>query len=90
MRINLGRTGVALITPFKENGEVDYNALGNLIDYLITGGVDFLVSMGTTGESAVLSASEKHDVVSFTKAKINHRVPFVLGLGGNNTSCDHF
>lgn len=86
MRINLGRTGVALITPFKENGEVDYNALGNLIDYLITGGVDFLVSMGTTGESAVLSASEKHDVVSFTKAKINHRVPFVLGLGGNNTS----
>ena len=86
MRINLGRTGVALITPFKENGEVDYDALGNLIDYLITGGVDFLVSMGTTGESAVLSVSEKHDVVSFTKAKINHRVPFVLGLGGNNTS----
>lgn len=85
MKIDIGRTGVALITPFKEDREVDYDGLANLIDYLIQEGADFLVSMGTTGESAVLSKQEKIEVVAFTKKKINGRVPFVLGLGGNNT-----
>ena len=85
MKIDLGRTGVALITPFKEDREVDYDGLSNLIDYLIREGADFLVSMGTTGESVVLSKQEKIEIVAFTKKKINGRVPFVLGLGGNNT-----
>jgi 4-hydroxy-tetrahydrodipicolinate synthase len=85
MKIDIGRTGVALITPFKEDREVDYDGLANLIDYLIREGADFLVSMGTTGESAVLSKQEKMEVVAFTKKKINGRVPLVLGLGGNNT-----
>ncbi len=85
MIIDIGRTGVALITPFKEDREVDYEGLSNLIDYLIREGADFLVSMGTTGESAVLSKQEKTEVVTFTKKKINGRVPFVLGIGGNNT-----
>ncbi len=85
MKIDIGRTGVALITPFKEDREVDYDGLSNLIDYLIREGADFLVSMGTTGESAVLSKQEKMEVVAFTKKKINGRVPLVLGLGGNNT-----
>jgi len=85
MKIDIGRTGVALITPFKEDRDVDYDGLSNLIDYLIREGADFLVSMGTTGESAVLSKQEKMEVVAFTKKKINGRVPLVLGLGGNNT-----
>jgi 4-hydroxy-tetrahydrodipicolinate synthase len=57
-----------------------------LIEYLIGGGPEFLVSLGTTGESSVLSKEEKIEVVAFTKKRINGRVPFVLGIGGNNTS----
>ena len=79
-------TGVAMVTPFKKDRSIDFNGLENLVEYLIDGGVDFLVSMGTTGESAVLSQKEKDEVVSFTKNKVNGRLPFVLGLGGNNTA----
>jgi len=86
MKIELGRTGVALITPFKEDREIDYEGLSSLIEYLIGGGPEFLVSLGTTGESSVLSKEEKIEVVAFTKKRINGRVPFVVGIGGNNTS----
>ena len=79
-------TGVAMVTPFKKDRSIDFNGLENLVEYLIDGGVDFLVSMGTTGESAVLSQKEKDEVVSFTKNIVNGRLPFVLGLGGNNTA----
>jgi len=78
-------TGVALITPFNEDLSVDYVGLENLLNNVIDGGVDFLVLMGTTGESAVLSKSEKNEVITFCKRINNSRFPIVLGIGGNNT-----
>lgn len=85
MKKELIGTGVAMVTPFNEDRTIDYKGLSNLIEYLIDGGVEFLVSMGTTGESVVLSKSEKEEVVQFTKEQIKGRVPFVVGIGGNNT-----
>ena len=78
-------TGVALITPFNEDLSVDYVGLENLLNHVIDGGVDFLVLMGTTGESSVLSKSEKNEVITFCKKINNSRLPVVLGIGGNNT-----
>lgn len=86
MKIDFKGTGVAMVTPFNEDKTVDYIGLSKLIKYLINGGVEFLVSMGTTGESTVLTNDEKHKIVTFTKNEINGKVPFVLGIGGNNTS----
>jgi 4-hydroxy-tetrahydrodipicolinate synthase len=83
--MKLHGTGVALVTPFK-NGAVDYTALEKIIEHCIDGGVEFLVSMGTTGESVTLSKEEKQQVVDFSKEKINGRVGFVVGIGGNNTA----
>ena len=78
-------TGVALITPFNEDFSIDFTSLKKLINHQIEGGVDYLVVMGTTGESVVLSKSEKKEVVNFCK-KINAgRLPIILGLGSNNT-----
>jgi len=78
-------TGVAMVTPFDTNGQVDYAGLENLINYLIDGGVNYLVSLGTTGESATLSKEEKKQVWAFTAEKVNKRVNLVAGIGGNNT-----
>ena len=86
MKTELRGTGVAMVTPFNEDRSIDYKGLSNLIEHLIDGGVEFLVSMGTTGESAVLSSTEKDEIVAFSKEKINGRVPFVVGIGGNNTA----
>ncbi len=86
MKRELIGTGVAMVTPFNKDRSIDYKGLSNLIEYLINGKVDFLVSMGTTGESAVLTNEEKDRVVSFSKEKINGRIPFVVGFGGNNTA----
>jgi len=86
MKTELRGTGVAMVTPFNEDRSIDYKGLSSLIEYLIDGGVEFLVSMGTTGESAVLSSTEKDEIVAFSKEKINGRVPFVVGIGGNNTA----
>ena len=83
---HLTGTGVAIITPFKKNKEVDYDALQKLIDYLITNGVEYIVSLGTTGETPTLSKKEKQEIVKFTIEKINGRTPLVLGIGGNNTA----
>ena len=79
-------TGVAIITPFQQNGEIDFNALKNLIDYLIEGGVEYIVSLGTTGESVVLNAEEKKKVWAFTAEVNNGRIGLVAGIGGNNTA----
>jgi 4-hydroxy-tetrahydrodipicolinate synthase len=77
--------GTALVTPFS-SGKVDFDALERLIEYQIQGGVDFLVTMGTTGEAVTLSASEIEEVVRFT-IKVNaERLPIVMGMGGNNTA----
>ena len=78
-------TGVAMVTPFQTDGQVDYNALRDLINYLINSGVEYLVSLGTTGESVTLSKDEKKQVWAFTAEVNNGRVPLVAGIGGNNT-----
>ena len=78
-------TGVALVTPFK-NGKVDFEGLERLINHNIEGGVEFLVSLGTTGESVTLSQSEKHAVLDYTIKIVAGRVKIVAGFGGNNTS----
>lgn len=79
-------TGVALVTPFKKNLEVDYNSLEKLIDHLIENGVEYLVTLGTTGETPTLSIAEMIAIVNCTIDKVNARVPVVVGIGGNNTA----
>lgn len=74
-----------MITPFQENGQVDYDGLAKLIDYLIDGGVEYLVSLGTTGESATLSADERKQIFTFTAKHVNGRVGLIAGIAGNNT-----
>jgi len=78
-------TGVALVTPFTEQGSVDFKGLGRLVEHLIKGGVDYLVVQGTTGESPTLTPEEKRSVVDFVVEVNNGRRPVVLGHGGNNT-----
>lgn len=78
-------TGVALVTPFFENQSIDFDSLKRLIDHVINGGVDYLVVLGTTGESATLSAAEKKQVLQTCVDHNKGRVPLVLGLGGNST-----
>ncbi|MBX2973345.1 MAG: 4-hydroxy-tetrahydrodipicolinate synthase [Flavobacteriales bacterium] len=77
--------GVALVTPFRPNGGIDYAGLEKLIDHQITGGVDYVVSMGTTGESVTLTKDEKKQLLATTVELVRNRVPVVLGVGGNNT-----
>ncbi len=79
-------TGVALVTPFQEDGAIDFPALGRLIDFQINGGVDYLVLLGTTGETPVLSAEEKKSLIRFVREHIAGRVPLVVGMGGNDTA----
>lgn len=78
-------TGCAVVTPFTQSGEVDYSSLGKLLDHLIGNGVNYIVSLGTTGETPVLTSSEKKKIAQFTAKHINKRVPLVIGIGGNNT-----
>jgi len=77
--------GVALITPFKKDSTIDFDALGDLVEDMISGGIDFLVVLGTTAETATLSAEEKKSVVDFVAEKNAGRLPIVVGAGGNNT-----
>ena len=86
LKNTLQGTGVALITPFKKNSEVDYDALERLIDNLIKNGVEYLVSLGTTGETPTLRKAEMIDIVNCTFNKVDQRVPVVVGIGGNNTA----
>jgi len=85
MKTNFTGTGVAMITPFNEDKSVDFDAFAKLISDLISGGVDYLVVMGTTAESATLSQEEKDEILAFAKKQINGRVPIMYGIGGNNT-----
>lgn len=78
-------TGVALVTPFKSDFSVDVEALQRLVEYTISGGVEYLVVLGTTGESATLSKEEKQLVKRTIKQVNNKRLPLVLGVGGNCT-----
>jgi 4-hydroxy-tetrahydrodipicolinate synthase len=79
-------TGVALVTPFDKAGAVDYKALEKLIDFVVEGGVNYLVSLGTTGETPVLSREEKLEILQCTFSAVSARVPVVIGSGGNNTA----
>ena len=77
--------GVAMVTPFKQNKEIDFVALEKLTSKLIDGGLDYLVVMGTTGESATLSKEEKQAVLNAVLKTNNGRLPIVFGIGGNDT-----
>ena len=77
--------GVALITPFKSDESIDYDALARLVEHLIKGGTDYLVVCATTAETATLTDQEKEDVTNFVLQKVAGRLPIVLGVGGNNT-----
>lgn len=79
-------TGVALVTPFKADGSVDFEGLKNLINYQIEGKVEYLVSLGTTGEASTLNKDEKKKIWEFTAEINNGRLPLVAGIGGNDTA----
>ena len=78
--------GTALITPFDANGKVDYEALARLLDTQLTGFVDYLVVLGTTGEAATMTENERAEVRTFIRQYVNGRIPLVLGVGGNCTA----
>ena len=86
LRKTLQGTGVALITPFTTDNKVDFSALGNVIDAMIKGGVEYLITLGTTGETPTLDKQEKLDIVNYTFEKVAGRVPVIVGIGGNNTA----
>lgn len=85
LRETLSGTGVAAVTPFAKDLTVDYNALAKLLDHIIDNGVNYIVTLGTTGETPVLSPEEKKEIISFTEKHIAGRVPMVIGIGGNDT-----
>lgn len=78
-------TGVAIVTPFSKDNSIDYKSLGKLVDFIIKGGVEYIVVLGTTGESVTLSKEEKQSIITHVIENVNKRVPIVLGLGGSNT-----
>ena len=78
-------TGIALITPFKQDKSIDFPALEKLVDYAVNGGVEYLVCLGTTAETPTLTKEEKKQIVHTIKSANSNRLPLVLGIGGNNT-----
>ena len=85
MQNKIKGVGVALITPFK-NYAVDYDALARMVDYVIEGGVDYIVALGSTAETATLSLKERQEVLDFIVERTAERVPVVVGMGSNNTA----
>ncbi len=85
LRTQLQGTGAAIITPFKASMEVDFDALGKLIDFIIADGVEYIVTLGTTGETPTLDTEEQFDIIHYTLEKVHNKVPVVVGIGGNNT-----
>lgn len=83
--INLSGMGVALITPFKEDDSIDFDALAQLLEYQIQNGTDYLVVLGTTGETPSLTEEEKYRIQRFVVERTRGRIPLVLGIGSNNT-----
>jgi 4-hydroxy-tetrahydrodipicolinate synthase len=79
-------TGIAIVTPFLDNGNVDYDSLEKLVNFQITNGINYLVVLGTTGESATLSKEEKKAVINCVLNANNGKVPVVVGFGGNHTA----
>jgi len=79
-------TGVAIVTPFTKSDAIDFLAFERILNHTISNGVDYIVLLGTTGESPTISKIEKKTLIEFAVERIDHRVPLVLGLGGNSTS----
>ena len=86
LRHKLSGVGAAMITPFTPNGQVDYDALARMLDYVIDGGADYIVALGTTAETPTLYLHERAVIAMFITNHIAHRVPLVIGVGGNSTS----
>lgn len=89
MQLNLHKfsgVGVALVTPFRKDLQIDYDALERLIQHTINSKVDYLVVMGTTGETATLKTQEKQQLIQWVIEKTVRKIPLVLGVGGNNTA----
>jgi 4-hydroxy-tetrahydrodipicolinate synthase len=86
LRQQLRGTGVALVTPFRSDFSVDYDAFAKVIEFVIAGGVEYVVALGTTGETPTLNKEEKIALANFTYDKVAGRVPVVVGIGGNNTA----
>lgn len=87
MKQNIFRgLGIALITPFKENNDVDFDALKRLVEYQLDNGADFLCILATTGETPCLSKQEKLDIQHFVVDLVKGQIPIVVGCGGNNTA----
>jgi len=78
-------TGVAVVTPFKNDFSIDFAALGRIIEHNIAGGVNYIVLMGTTGESVTLTKDEKKALISYVLEVTDGRLPVIVGIGGNNT-----
>ena len=78
-------TGIAIVTPFDETGAIDWISFEKLIEFWIQGGVDYLVVLGTTGESATIHGEEKQAVLRYVSKQVNGRLPLVAGIGGNDT-----
>jgi 4-hydroxy-tetrahydrodipicolinate synthase len=79
-------TGVAIITPFKKSGAIDFESFEKIINHIIKGGVNFIVVLGTTGEASTISKQEKKALIEYAVRIIQKRVPLVIGISGNNTS----
>lgn len=86
IRHKLSGVGAALITPFTAEGRIDYRALARVIDYVIDGGVDYIVALGTTAETPTLYLHERATIAMYITNHIAGRVPLVMGVGGNSTS----
>ena len=86
LRDTLKGTGVALVTPFNEKHEIDFDAYGRLLDFVLHGGVEYLVVLGTTSETPTVDRAEKIDILNYTFEKVDSTVPIVVGIGGNNTN----
>ncbi|MEX0966849.1 MAG: 4-hydroxy-tetrahydrodipicolinate synthase [Bacteroidia bacterium] len=85
MSLNLKGTGVAVVTPFDKNEKLDANCLSGILNHLVKGSVEYLVLLGTTGESVTVTEDEKHEILRIAKEMVNGRIPLILGIGGNNT-----
>lgn len=85
-KVDLRGLGVALITPFKEDNSVDFEALSRLVRFHLESDTDYIVALGTTAETPTLSKKEKDDVVRFIVEEVGGKIPVVMGLGGNNTA----
>lgn len=85
MKVKFSGTGVALVTPFRKQGTIDFTILENLVETVINSKVDYIVALGTTSEAATMNERERTAIIDNIIEVVNGRVPIVLGLGGNNT-----